>query len=122
MMDSQEKTLEMGNQEEMNKVESTPVTAAEPATEGETPQVATEETEAEAAAEPEYKKHYATKKEVLDRVREIAHNEEAPAKDEVDYLKTVFYKLHIAEREANLKSYIDAGGDPESYLIAPDED
>lgn len=122
MMDSQEKTLEMGNQEEMNKVESTTVTAAEPATEGETPQVATEETEDEAAAEPEYKKHYATKKEVLDRVREIAHNEEAPAKDEVDYLKTVFYKLHIAEREANLKSYIDAGGNPESYQIAPDED
>jgi hypothetical protein len=55
-------------------------------------------------------------------VREIAHNEEAPQKEEVDYLKTCFYKLHIAEREAKLKEYIDGGGDPEQYQITPDPD
>ena len=59
---------------------------------------------------------------MLDRVREIAHNEEAPQKEEVDYLKTCFYKLHIAEREAKLKEYIDGGGDPEQYQITPDPD
>ena len=63
-----------------------------------------------------------TKKAVLERVREIAHNEEAPQKEEVDYLKTCFYKLHIAEREAKLKEYIDGGGDPEQYQITPDPD
>ena len=68
------------------------------------------------------RKQYDTKKAVLDRVREIAHNEEAPQKEEVDYLKTCFYKLHIAEREAKLKEYIDGGGDPEQYQITPDPD
>ena len=68
------------------------------------------------------RKQYENKKEVLERVREIAHDEEAPQKDEVDYLKTVFYKMHIAEREARLKAYIDGGGDPEQYQILPDPD
>ena len=65
---------------------------------------------------------YATKREVLDRVREIAHGEADPDKDEVDYLKTVFYKMHIAEREASYKEFIDGGGDPEAYQIVPDEE
>ena len=79
--------------------------------------------EASAASHVETeRKQYDTKKAVLDRVREIAHNEEAPQKEEVDYLKTCFYKLHIAEREAKLKEYIDGGGDPEQYQITPDPD
>ena len=68
------------------------------------------------------RKVYETKKEVLDRIKEIAHGDENPQKEEIDYLKTTFYKLHIAEREANLKAYIDGGGDPEAYQITPDED
>ena len=68
------------------------------------------------------RKQYLTKHDVLDRVREIAHSDEAPQKDEVDYLKTVFYKLHIAEREQQLKAYLDGGGDPEQYQIVPDQD
>ena len=85
----------------------------------ETPEAPEEAQEApEAPAEP---KTYATKAEVLDRVKELAHGEEMPQKDEVDYLKTVFYKLHIAEREARLKEYIEGGGDPEAYQITPDE-
>jgi hypothetical protein len=79
-----------------------------------------EQIAAEAPVEAE-RKQYQTKKEVLERVREIAHGDEAPQKEEVDYLKTAFYKLHIAEREARLKEYIDAGGDPEQYQITPDE-
>ena len=72
--------------------------------------------------EAEERKQYQDKKEVLERIREIAHGDEAPQKEEVDYLKTVFYKLHIAEREARLKEYIDGGGDPEHYQITPDPD
>ena len=80
-----------------------------------------EETSAASNVETE-RKQYDSKKAVLERVREIAHGEEAPQKEEVDYLKTCFYKLHIAEREAKLKEYIDGGGDPEQYQITPDPD
>ena len=76
----------------------------------------------ESKDESSSKKTYTTKKEVLERVTELAHNEDHPTKDEVDHLKTMFYKLHIAEREAALKSYLDAGGDPDKYQITPDED
>ena len=103
MMDSQENILEQGKQEEVIQETTTP--------------------EVETNAQEEApRKVYETKKEVLDRVKELAHGEEAPQKDEVEYLKTAFYKLHIAEREAQLKAYLDAGGDPEAYQITPDED
>ena len=129
-MDSQENILVAGgatspaeeqgiSEETVNQEAAAPeVVTAEAAPE--TPEVP-EASEAPAAPEEE-RKVYETKKEVLDRVKEIAHGEEAPQKDEVDYLKTVFYKLHIAEREAKLKDYIDGGGDPEKYQITPDED
>ncbi len=67
-------------------------------------------------------KAYSNKKEVLERVKEVAHGEDAPVKEEVEYLKTTFYKLHVAEREAQLKAYIEAGNDPEQYQIVPDAD
>lgn len=116
-MDSQEKALEQEQNVEQNVVETE---AATPAVETETPVV--EETPmVEEEPEPE-RKQYQNKKEVLARAREIAQGEEAPQKDEVDFLKTAFYKLHIAEREARLKEYIDGGGDPEAYQILPDVD
>ena len=40
----------------------------------------------------------------------------------MDYLKTTFYKLHFAQREAEQKAYLEAGGDPEKYVVAPDMD
>ena len=142
MMDSQEKALEQEQTVEQNAVETTAQQPAEPeaavstaapaeSAEQETAApAATAEPEVEAPeaspaepaapAEPEHRQ-YQTKKEVLERVREIAHGDEAPQKEEVDYLKTAFYKLHIAEREAQLKEYIEGGGDPEQYQIRPDE-
>ena len=102
-MDSQENALEQEQNVEQNVVETEAAAPVDP------------------VAEPEHKQ-YQTKKEVLQRAREIAQGEEAPQKEEVDYLKTAFYKLHIAEREARLKEYIDGGGDPEAYQILPDED
>ena len=71
---------------------------------------------------PEQKKVYKNKKEVIARLKEIAHEDDNPKKDEVDYLKTIFYKLHFAEREADMKAYIDSGGDPAEYKVVPDED
>ena len=111
-MDSQEKAPIVENVQEeaveQNVVETPAVQEVV-----ETPEVQEE------AAE---RKQYQDKKEVLERIREIAHGDETPQKEEVDYLKTVFYKLHIAEREARLKEYIDGGGDPEQYQITPDPD
>ena len=118
MMDSQETILEQGKQEEVIQVPEQNNTAAEEVQEATAPEVETVET----AQEEMPRKVYETKKEVLDRVKELAHGDEAPQKEEVEYLKTAFYKLHIAEREAKLKDFIDAGGDPETYQITPDED
>ena len=120
MMDSQEKTPIEEQTVEQIAVETPVEQTAEVAEVPETPEVSETSENAEAPVEAE-RKQYQTKKEVLERVREIAHGDEAPQKEEVDYLKTAFYKLHIAEREARLKEYIDAGGDPEQYQITPDE-
>ena len=110
-MDSQEKSLDQTIENEKN-VEATPAEAA-----ASEEQVATTASE---AAEP--KKAYKTKAEVVARIKEIAEAEEVPQKDEVEYLKTVFYKLHFAEREAEMKAYLDAGGDPAAYQVKPDDD
>ena len=110
-MDSQEKALEQGQNEVIKEEEVSAQTVeapvAEPASQVET-------------NEEQPQKVYATKAEILERVREIAHSDETPQKEEVDYLKTVFYKLHIAEREAHFKAYIDGGGDPNQYQLLPD--
>lgn len=105
---------------EENSVEETGENAEDNA--GENTEKSTEEKTGANAEKPEHEhKTYQSKQEVLNRVREIAHGEETPKKEEVDYLKTTFYKLHIAEREAKLKAYIDGGGDPDAYQITPDE-
>ena len=114
-MDSQEKSLEQTMENEKN-VEVTPNEAT---TQKE--QVETTDNAAEAENASEQRKVYKTKAEVVERIKEIAHAEEIPQKDEVDYLKTVFYKLHFAEREADMKAYLDAGGDPAAYQVKPDE-
>ncbi|MBO4811189.1 MAG: DUF349 domain-containing protein [Prevotella sp.] len=134
-MDSQENVLvnaspveETGKQEVTNVEEQVAVTpepseveTAEALVQEEAPAVEVAE-DANAPEPEEERKLYTTKAEVLERVKELAHGDEMPQKDEVDYLKTIFYKLHIAEREAKLKEYIDGGGDPEAYQITPDED
>ena len=91
-----------------------------PAVEEEIPEMP-ENPELTEAPEAE-RKVYTSKQEILERMKEIAHGDENPQKAEIDYLKTAFYKLHFAEREAQQKAYLDAGGDPEKYVVAPDED
>jgi len=127
-MDSQENILETGiSEEKVSQAAEAPEVvnneAVSPAEEApEVPEVPEVPEAQESEEAPEDRKVYETKKEVLDRLKEIAHGEEMPSKDEVDYLKTAFYKLHVIEREAKLKSYIEGGGDPELYQITPDED
>ena len=97
-----------------------PATAVETTVEESTPEAELAEEEAASQVETP-RKVYETKAEILERIRDIAHGDETPQKEEVDYLKTAFYKLHIAEREASFKAYVDGGGDPEQYQITPDE-
>ena len=110
MMDSQENTLELGKNEEVVNEEVTS-------------QVETTENSEPAAEQAEELTRvvYETKADVLHRLQDIAHGDDVPQKDEVEYLKASFYKLHVAEREAKLKAYLDAGGDPEQYQYTPDE-
>jgi len=117
-MDSQEKAPVLEQNEEQNALQPE---ALQPEEVSVADNVETAAEVADNNTEAVERKQYQSKKEVLDRVREIAHGEEAPQKDEVDYLKTAFYKLHIADRETQLKEYIDGGGDPEKYQILPDE-
>ncbi len=125
MMDSQENVpvstspIEETANQEVEKVEEQ--AAPEVQETAEAPEIPESTAVSEVSEAPVESKTYATKAEVLERVKELAHGEEMPQKDEVDYLKTVFYKLHIAEREARLKEYIEGGGDPEAYQITPDE-
>ena len=124
-MDSQLNTLEQGmNEEEKVLPDSKMVNDDVKDTESpsDTP-LNVEQLTAEHDADNDYlQKVYTTKQEILERVREIAHGEEAPRKEEVDYLKTVFYKLHIAERDVQQRGYLEAGGNPDTYSVLPDDD
>ena len=120
-MDSQENALLQGAKEEEKNVEQSAVQVENAETQAPSAITAEpEESEATAENKPETKV-YRTKQEVIDRLTEIVNGDENPRKDETDLLKTVFYKLHNAEREARLKAYIDGGGNPDTYQITPDE-
>lgn len=123
-MDSQENALlngvnenEKGMEQSVAQVKQDENAAESQA--GETEKVCADEN---ATEETPSLQTYKTKKEVLARLKEIVANKEFSNKEEIDHLKTSFYKLHIAEREARLKEYLNAGGDPDKYQIVPDED
>lgn len=63
---------------------------------------------------------YATKEEVLERVKALAHGEEEITKAELDHLKTAFYYLLNQEREASMKAFIEGGGDASQYVLEQD--
>ena len=114
MMDSQENALQQGTmaeeqQEAVAAAEEVQNTNAEPQADNDT-------------AEPVAKQTFKSKEEVLARLKELASSEETPDKEEVDHLKTVFYKMHVAERDEKQRQYLEAGGDPEKYQVLPDED
>ena len=102
-MDSQENTLKEGTISEEQQVKETSVPVENTAT------------------TLTNSKNYKSKSEIIERLKEIVGNDENPTKEELDHLKTSFYKLHIAEREAQQKAYLEAGGDPDKYVLVPDE-
>jgi len=74
----------------------------------------------ENATDDTSKKTYKSKEEILRRATDIVAENETPDKEEIDNLKTTFYKLHIAERDAEQKAYLENGGDPNTYQVLPD--
>lgn len=119
MMDSQDNVLKQDITEEAvaaqpANVDNDTVTEA-----GNAPVTTAVDSEPNTEAAP--LKMYASKHEVLERVKELAHSDDTPAKDEIDHLKTAFYKLLFAEREADQKTFIENGGDPEAYVMKTDD-
>ena len=125
MMDSQENALNQGTEE----VKQSETTAEQTVNEAETTAETAQETATAAADNQQLReedtlanKVYNSKKEIVERVKTIADSEEIPEKAEIDHLKTSFYRLHVAEREAQQKAYLEAGGEPEKYQVMPDEE
>ena len=119
MMDSQDNVLKQDITEEAVAAQPANVDNDTVAEAGNAPATTAVDSEPDTEAAP--LKMYASKYEVLERVKELAHSDETPAKDEVDHLKTAFYKLLFAEREADQKTFIEHGGDPEAYVMKTDD-
>lgn len=64
---------------------------------------------------------YSTKAAVIERLKEIVQEVEGVSKSELDSLKQIFYKLHVAEQEKLHKEFLEQGGDPATYVPAIDE-
>lgn len=119
MMDSQDNVLKQDITEEAVAAQPANVDNDTVAEAGNAPATTAVDSEPDTEAAP--LKMYASKYEVLERVKELAHSDETPAKDEVDHLKTAFYKLLFAEREADQKTFIENGGDPEADVMKTDD-
>lgn len=132
---------EIQNPTEEPVVEPTVEPAAEPVAAEETAPVAaaaTEETAepvAEEAAEPVVEEAveepqaetsttsfatYETETEVIDRLKEISESDEEVTRQELDSLKSNFYRIHRADADAAYKKFIEEGGAAEEYAPEPD--
>ena len=129
MMDSQENALNQGTEEvKLSEEVATNATTENSEAQNVNADAAAESLNQPAETQPESEdgnpaaKAYSSKKEIIERLKAIVDSDDTPEKAEVEHLKTVFYKLHFAEREAQQKAYLDNGGDPEKYQVLPDED
>ena len=61
-----------------------------------------------------------TQEEVVERLTEINKDACNADKQEIDFLKQTFYKLHKTEQDATRKAFIDEGGNPDDFVPAPD--
>ena len=65
---------------------------------------------------------FATKQEIIERLKAIAEGDEAISRLEVEALKSNFYRIHKQETEEAYKTFIENGGNPEEYLPAVNAD
>ncbi len=89
---------------------------ADEATETATP-VAEEEPQAETSTTPVAT--YETKAQVVERLKELATSDEEVTRQELDSLKSNFYRIHHQEADAAYKKFIEEGGNAEEYTPAP---
>ncbi|MDR2953695.1 MAG: DUF349 domain-containing protein [Prevotella sp.] len=126
-----EKSSEEIQADEVKNVEENVVEA--PVAEDETPIIPTEDevakeepvksepTEPEATTEPPMVKHASlTKEEIIEKLKNLASQEELPLRTEVESLKQAYYKLRSASIEAQKAEYVEAGNDIESFVASPD--
>ena len=101
----------------------------------ETPAPATEETPAPVAEEPATEETsatdepqaetttsiatYETKAQVVERLKALASGDEEVTRQELDSLKSQFYRIHHQEADAAYKKFIEDGGNAEEYTPAP---
>jgi hypothetical protein len=78
------------------------------AEENETMQQNVQELPAENAVE---KKIYANRQEILDRLAEIVNQTTDEVRDEINYLKLVYYKLRQQEVDAEMKKLLEDDAD-----------
>lgn len=105
--------------------EPTVAPVAEPVAEATAPQAevsSTEQIEAPAtepeaeASEPAF---YKSKAEIVEKLKELAEKADTVTRQELDILKSVFYRLHKQESEEVYKSFIEGGGNAEDYIPEP---
>ena len=100
--------------------------AAEPVAAEEEPEAQDEEMPEPMADEQdeESKKYsnYQTKEEIIARLKEIVEGEDEISHQEVEALKSNFYRIQKQQSEDAYKAYIDGGGDPDAYMPAPNTD
>lgn len=114
MMDPNETSLP----QEDGKLEEDKTVVAETVTDGQ-PSEATENQSTEeelAVAEAPLYEMRETREEVIARLKEIAEEGDVSDKQELDYLKLNFYKLHRAAHEAAMAAWIEAGNEAGAFV------
>lgn len=61
-----------------------------------------------------------TKEEVIEKLKNFASQEGIPSRAEVEALKQAYYKIRLADVEAQKQAYIEAGNDLESFVPTAD--
>ncbi len=67
------------------------------------------------------KKIYANRQEILDRLAQIAPETTDEVRDEINYLKLVYYKLRQQEVDAQMKALLEGEGDVANFESKADE-
>lgn len=100
-------------QAEISSTDQIEATAAETAVEAVEPTAEAENAEVSTTT------IYKTKAEIVEKLKQLAENVEEVTRQELDVLKSVFYRLHKQESEEAYKAFIDGGGNAEEYIPAP---
>ena len=59
-----------------------------------------------------------SKAEVIERLKQLASGNEPISRQELEALKSCFYRLHKTQSEESYKKYLEEGGNPDEYMPA----